>query len=782
MAADNEYLRDVMGEAARVSGSSALEVSAARTGQRPPDWLRLLSGRAMTASEVQNGMAIPRRLTTIGEDVDLADMPSWLEQRRGATLLLRAEAGEGKSTYLSLLKETLKDSAIVLTWSPDQILRVDEVQNFADTVRSLFNAEIAAREPESLLVVVLAELRPALDEVTANAIISTLNDHELRGDEAIFLIAGRPSAINSLVPSPIGAERCSLGAMNASDVSTLCVHMQRAYAEISSSKSDSHISALFPNLSNFLQLPIAEQINYFLAPGQPLIVGFLKAIYGNDYIKRLVDEYRLMERAADRQAYLHVCLATMSGLSLPERFLRALAPNAELDIRSEYDPWVRTDNDEHIARHSVIAQTVLERSGAYAGLSECFEDLVQMAHQQPNALQLLFDVANGVTRMRALSTKDIRIPGRIRSRLADALALDQELSDRLLAESNSAARLFSWGNLLRYVLPRKPSAQYVTVYETAVDVLNRALGLAQQADRPLAERIEYTLDCALRDLALATDQTESIDEREDRIMRWRDFIGRDWAGPRFYADLFDEAREVAHELTFSRVPDRDSDSLYWAYLIAGVAYQYLWATHSESYIAGRMNYTGNLLNRAIRYALPTRRADVWKEIWHVAESLHTFPSPGIEYAQSLLQMSGGQSSKDEAITVLLKVSDIFNLDPNELRFLAETASTRTDLAPSLKTSISDLISDHISRSTGATSLALLYSAAALLEEDESLRRRHLEESAEWFSKVRWNSTNWQDQGHYWGWACAELKRLGGSAAGCGSVFQNVRTKMERAKR
>lgn len=356
------------------------------------------------------------------------------------------------------------------------------------------------------------------------------------------------------------------------------------------------------------------------------------------------------------------------------------------------------------------------------------------------------------------------------------------MSDRLLAESNSAARLFSWGNLLRYVLPRKPSAQYVTVYETAVDVLNRALGLAQQADRPLAERIEYTLDCALRDLALATDQTESIDEREDRIMRWRDFIGRDWAGPRFYADLFDEAREVAHELTFSRVPDRDSDSLYWAYLIAGVAYQYLWATHSESYIAGRMNYTGNLLNRAIRYALPTRRADVWKEIWHVAESLHTFPSPGIEYAQSLLQMSGGQSSKDEAITVLLKVSDIFNLDPNELRFLAETASTRTDLAPSLKTSISDLISDHISRSTGATSLALLYSAAALLEEDESLRRRHLEESAEWFSKVRWNSTNWQDQGHYWGWACAELKRLGGSAAGCGSVFQNVRTKMERAKR
>ena len=766
-----------MGKAARVSGSSALEVSAARTGQRPPDWLRLLSGRALTASEIENGMAIPRRLRAIGEDVDLVDMPSWLEQRRGATLLLRAEAGEGKSTYLSLLKETLKDSAIVLTWSPHQSLRVDEVQNFADTTRSLFNAEIAARDPESLPVVVLAELRPTLDDATADAISSTLNDHESRGDEAIFLIAGRPSAINSLVPSPIGAEFCSLGAMNASDVSTLCAHLQRAYAEISSSKSDSHIFALFPNLSNFLQLPIAEQINYFLAPRQPLIVGFLKAIYGNDFIKRLVDEYRLMERAADRQAYLHVCLATMSGISLSEPFLRALAPNAALDTRSEYDPWIRTDNDEHIARHSVIAQTVLENCGAYASLSECFEGLVQLARQQPNALQLLFDVANGVAYMRALSTADMRIPARIRGRLAGALALDQELPNRLLAESNNAARLFSWGNLLRFVLPRKPSAQYVTVYETAVDVLNRALGLAQQADRPLAERIEYTLDCALRDLALATDHTESIDEREDRIMRWRDFIGRDWVGPRFYADLFDEAREVVHELTFTGVPDRDSDSLYWAYLIGGVAYQYLWATHS-AYIAGRENYYGNLFDRAIHYALPTRRVDVWKEIWRTAATLHTLPAPGIAYAQSLLEMSDGQSSKDEAITVLLEVSDIFDSDANVLRVLAEVASTRTDLAPSLRTRISDLIR----RRTSPAKLALLYSAAALLEEDDSLRREYLEESVECFSKIRWDPTKWQAQGHYWVLACTELKRLGGSAAGCGSIFQDVRTKMERAMR
>ena len=130
-------------------------------------------------------------------------------------------------------------------------------------------------------------------------------------------------------------------------------------------KATDWISALFPNLPDFLKLPIGEQVNYFLAPGQPLIVGFLRAIYGNDFINRLVGEYRRMENTADGQAYLHVCLATMLGIGLPEDFLRVLAPNAALDIRSEYDPWVRTDNDEHIARHPVIAQTVLERSRAY---------------------------------------------------------------------------------------------------------------------------------------------------------------------------------------------------------------------------------------------------------------------------------------------------------------------------------------------------------------------------------------------------------------------------------
>lgn len=778
MPADNEHLRDVLRAADQVSHSSALEVNAARNGQRPPDWLRLLSGRALTASEVENGMAIPRRLMAIGEEVDLADMSSWFQEHRGATLFLRAEAGEGKSTYLSLLDNTLKDSAIVLTWLPDRVLRVDEIQDIAGTARSLFNADIASRDPESLPVVVLAELLPVLNEAVVDSVLATLNEHELRGDEAVFLIAGRPSAINSLVPLPVGAELCSLGPINATDVSALCAHLQRAYAEISSDKREDWILARFPNLPDFLKLPTGEQVSYFLAPGQPLIVGFLRAIYGNDFINRLVGEYRRMENTADGQAYLHVCLATMSGIGLPEDFLRVLAPNAALDIRSEYDPWVRTDNDEHIARHPVIAQTVLERSRAYTTLSECFEGLVELARQKPSSLQLLFDIANGVVHMRALSTADKRITARIRGRLADVLTLDSGLPSRLFAESSNAARLFSWGSLLRSVPPLTPSARYVTLYEAAVEVLKRAFDLASQADRALAERIEYALDCAVRDLALATGKTESIATREDRIMRWRDFIDRDWPGPGFYADLFDTAREVAHELTFSSAPDRDSDPLFWAYLISGIAYQYLNATHSESYINARSPYYGELFNRGMHYALPTRQVEVWKEMWRLAAALHTFPMPGLMYAQSLLEISDSQSSKDDAITTLLEVVNRFGPDPGTLHLLAKLASTRTDLIPSLKS----VISDRISRPAGSMDLAILYHAAALIEEDGSLRIGYLEESVEWFSKMQWRGATWDTLGETWMEACAELKRLGASAAGCGKVFQDVRNKVQRMRR
>jgi hypothetical protein len=276
VAIDREHLRDALLTAAQASNNPAIEVDAVKDKQRNPDWLRLLSGRALTASEVENGMAIPRRLSIIGDDVELTNMTSWLREHRGATLLLRADAGEGKSTYLRLLANVLRSSAIVLRWLPGREFSVDDALSIAYTTRSLLGPDSPSSNIESLPIVILTELHPVLDNAAAEAVLAALNEHELRGDEVIFLIAGRSSAINSLVPQPAGAIPCSLAPINEVDILLLCSHLQQAYVHISNTMSQENITRLFPNLITFLQLSPAEQVHYFLPTKQPLIVGFLK--------------------------------------------------------------------------------------------------------------------------------------------------------------------------------------------------------------------------------------------------------------------------------------------------------------------------------------------------------------------------------------------------------------------------------------------------------------------------------------------------------------------------
>jgi hypothetical protein len=75
MSTEKEHLRGALRAAARTFHSPALEVSGVVEAQRSPDWLRILSGRALATADVEGGMAIPRRLTTAAGDVELVDMP-----------------------------------------------------------------------------------------------------------------------------------------------------------------------------------------------------------------------------------------------------------------------------------------------------------------------------------------------------------------------------------------------------------------------------------------------------------------------------------------------------------------------------------------------------------------------------------------------------------------------------------------------------------------------------------------------------------------------------------
>jgi hypothetical protein len=762
-------------EAIRASRSRALRADGTGEGLRPVDWLRFLSGSALASPEIESDVAVSRRLATLDGDVGLPDVPQWISQRQGRVVFLRADAGEGKTTYLGLMSAALRDSTIVLTWIPGADLTMDNVLNVTETVRSL--------STEPLPAVVLTELRPTLDESTAESVLSTLREHESRADDTVFVIAGRPAAVDFLAHRIGGTEICTLAPVNAAEAAALCDRIQRAHDEVSKTLTAEQITERCPNLVTFLALPPDGRTAYFSSvPHQPLIIGFLKAIYGQDFVQRLVGEYRELAATADQRAYLHVCLATMAGLDLPERILRALAPAADFDARSKHDPWVRTERDDHVARHAVIAQTVLEGCKDYAALEQCFEGWVELTRRRSDTVPLLFHVVAGVAHSKPLAIRDKRITERIRRRLMLVLGDDVTLQERLTAESGaSPARLFSWARLLSAVVPATPTEDCVPLLTAVVGLYKAALDLA--SDRILAEQIEYHRDRGLRDLAVAAGVPESIEDLEERVTRWRDFLGRQWAGSQFYADLFDTARQLALGLTVNRPVDRDSEPVCFAYLTSVFALVYLQSTGSQTYLVGRIDAGGELISRYLRYALPTRYMDVLKQAWELARRLRSSARIGAIYARAVLESPNQGNCKDEsridtAVAVLREVLDINPNDSEAIYLLASLSLKRTDLIPFVRERLDGNTNDG---SKSRWVRATLHSAAALIEKDPDARRRHLEQAVEAYAQLRWGSQHWDLVGKRWKDNCAELRRLGCEPGACGEVLKREQSKRKDIK-
>lgn len=776
MSAFEGGLRRSLQEAIRASRSRSLRVDGTGGGLRPVDWVRFLSGSALASPEIDGAVAIPRRLTTPDGDVALPAVPQWIRERRGRVVFLRADAGEGKTTYLGLMAAVLRDSAMALFWNPGADLTMDDVLDVTATVRSIHDP--ASTEP--LPAVVLTELRPTLDESTARSMLSTLWDHESRADDTVFVIAGRPAAVDFLANRVGGAEICTLASVNQAEASALCERIQRAHDEVSKTLSAKLIAEQFPNLVSFLALPPGARAAYFSVPGQPLIIGFLKAVYGPDFVQRLVGEYRGIAETVDQRAYLHVCLTTVAGLDLSERILRTLVPAADLDARSRHDPWVRTERDDHVARHAVIAQTVLEGCKDYSMLQQCFEDWTELSRRQNEMVPLLFHVVAGVAHMKPLAIRDKRIVGSLRRRLMLVLGDDTTLLARLIAESGaSPVRLFSWARLL-HTLASTSTEDGVPLLTTIVGLYDAALDLA--SDRMLAERIEYCRDCGMRDLSAMSGNPESVDDLEERMVRWQDFMGREWAGPQFYADLFDTARQVAVELSLNRPGDQDSDPVYRAYVTSALAFVHMWSTDGQTYAKERLAASGELINRYLHYALPKRYVDVLKQAWDLVRTLHcTFGQAGVLYANALLESPNlgdrtDESRVDEAVSVL---KEALELEPNTTDatyLLASLSLKRTDLIPFVRAGIDG------NTSTNASEVATLHSAAALIEQDPNARRRHLEQAVETYARVEWTGRAWARLGKRWIDNCAELRRFGCHLAACGKVLERQRSRYQAIKR
>jgi hypothetical protein len=342
--------------------ASSREWSVLRAGTDMADWREVLDGSPLGTSHAAMQAVIDRTATVDGQHLDPDAVLEWLGQQGGRTVLLQGDAGDGKTSYLSLLASRGEATHLFLRCQPGALV------NLSELVKLLASSTMS--EPPCVVVVV--ELQPYLSPTEWHAIGTALADHH---DGPTVLVAGRPAELRRLQFYELPrCERLNLNALRQAEIEQLADLICRAHDELlAHGWSVETISRRYPNLPRFRSSSRAVQHKALQNdPHDPLIARLLRAVYGPDSRNVLAGEARRLDRSA-RLAYLSVCLVSAIGQSVPGSLLSAVAPDVDIDERSLRDPWTLDPEGEHQARHPLIAQVVLQ--DAPAGLQALIDIL-----------------------------------------------------------------------------------------------------------------------------------------------------------------------------------------------------------------------------------------------------------------------------------------------------------------------------------------------------------------------------------------------------------------------
>lgn len=741
------------------ANSTVFRAEAANAQQRPVDWLRLLAGLELRAPEIENGVAVDRRIAHSGHlgEVTLTEMPEWIATKSGWVVLIGAEAGEGKSTYLTMLDKTLRESAIVLHWPANVRLPMSEVSSVVGITRSLL--QDGAETP----AVVLHEISPPSGPGALDYILATLREHEESADDTVFVIAGRPGAIDLLSRRCYGAEKYSLAQINIAEASFLCERISFAYEQALMTIGLGEVNRRFPNLGAFMSRPLLDQMQHFQMHGNTLIVSCLRAIYGDAFVQRIVNEYREIASLDDRQAYLHVCLAMVTGIPLPEELLRSLCPKADLDARSALDPWVRNGDENHIARHGTIAQTVLEECGDLGAIERCLERWISLAQSNATAAPKLHDMIAGLGHLPVIadgrdeqqSQSSIR---RLRRRFMKSLGKHDTISATMIAESNhNVPRLISWASALRSLTCTRIDSECNSILVVMEDLIREADN--HPVDSSLRQRLDYEFDCLDRDYALIDGEEESSDDLLERVKKWRRLLTSEWAGPRFYADLFDAAYTLALRYTTQdrNPPDPDSEQLVTVFSAMEIAFNKLYASGGGGLLNERWRLRRQLIDRHLYYALPNRYIELLREVWD-ASGKHSYDT-GTLYAEALntfykKDRARREAALDEAISVLQITLETNESKRDALFMLAEWSCDRPSLANYVREQVRAMPTSN------PINAAIKHHSAALVDTDDAQRLENLRHALKAYASITWSEALWFWLGRRWHSACSAVETAG----------------------
>jgi hypothetical protein len=546
------------GPAPSLSGSS-LRLVAAHSSTRPADPERLLSGASLTAAEIDAGLAVDRILEVQGRHLSLAEVPAALVELRGLTLLLTASAGEGKSTYLQMLRRALPEAWTVLRWDPPDL--------DIETLRDLAT-ESEGGDPAGPRLVVLCEVFN-LDEHTAMQMSRSLNRREDGTDHAVFLIAGRPRDIGLLRQGIAGSPvPVRLAPMDEAASLTLTKALVRA-AEMAA-LSDEEIRDRYPNLDRFLDLSVDDQLQALTAGDRPLIAGLLEAVYGEHLWGRVANEYQQLARP-DAQAYLHVALAHYAGSPMETSTLMRLAgAEADLVARSARDPWIFDEAAQvHVARHEVIAHVLLEGMADGPALLLALTQWMDSARVSAKVYRFAERGLYGLLTPRDPIKSGSSLNERLRVAIHEVLTSADGLESTILLNSGSnTTSLTTWVNVLVRAVGRGRGPDAVHLLKIADTIMSRLL------DRPLEQqspRWDY-YQTKIRVRIYEAGEEQPHDPRPDVLSRWASYQDYSQFGADFYADCFNLADDLIEEEVLAGSAERQPTVEYFRVLM----WSYVW--------------------------------------------------------------------------------------------------------------------------------------------------------------------------------------------------------------
>lgn len=700
------------------------------------DTRALLRGAPIGMPAVAAGMAVNRRISCeISGEIGPDAVGSWLERQSDAPVLLHGDAGAGKSTYLHSLIHRLQEDWVFLHWDDHRRFDLGVLENFGGVLASYTD-----RTPR---LCVYSELVPQVDTAKSAEIAAQLLPLQglSKGVEHTVLLTGRQPEIKNL-RLRLPATSAQLLPLDAGEAAALRQQICAAYAASVEEYGQERTRKLYPNLPHFVELDFDRQVLLLREDSKPLLAGLLSAVYGEEARKRVILEYADLDEE-DRGAYLQVCLVSAAGSGLPGRLLQDLAPGAALDDRSDHDPWTRDENDVHVARHQTLAQVVLENTRELTRVGAAVRAWAPLAARDAKTGELAWQVFNQLVRWQTVAPEtNGRFKSRMRKEVRTAL-LDEPTfaTDLIQARGDELFTMLRWASLLHAMTPKEVSETHLPIIEMTRNLLHAARRATSPSVEVAPHRIDYLLEKTVLLARRATSDDEDAGETTSRLERWASWVGEEWCGSDFYADLFWLAFERVRRWSVGDL-ERPADTAITERTLrtAITSFEYLRSSSQEMVDRGTEAAYSKLVARHL-YALledETRITALIRDAWELSCQLRRPNSrTGMHYLRRI--------PPDDRHERWRVAEEVVRHDRNRHDALLELA--RMAATPEDRAKVAEYLAVAEEPSRDAMSYAFLRHAVALLEDDRSCRLMAMVAASEAYH--RWGRRHGPDARDDW---------------------------------